>query len=63
MPNKDTNDLRARGDSFVYKTGVEYPTDIGLLEDSLIGAIKVASKLSSQYNVNCLPNIKMFISS
>ena len=54
LPNKDTNDLRARGDSFVYKTGVEYPTDIGLLEDSLIGAINVTSKLSSKYKVNGL---------
>ena len=54
LPDKDTNDLRARGDSFVYKTGVEYPTDIGLLEDSLIGAINVASKLSSKYKVNGL---------
>ena len=30
-----TKALKAKGDSFVMKTKVEYPTDIGLLEDGL----------------------------
>ena len=52
LPNNATSDLRVRGDSFVFKTGVEYPTDIGLLEDSLIGAITGIGKLCSKYKLN-----------
>jgi hypothetical protein len=40
-----------KGDSFVMKTKVEYPTDIGLLEDGVVGAIMEASKMAEIYSL------------
>ena len=37
--------------SFVMKTKVEYPTDIGLLEDGVVGAIMEASKMAGIYSL------------
>jgi IS5 family transposase len=47
-----TKELKAKGDSFVMKTKVEYPTDIGLLEDSLVGAIMEISEIANSYYLN-----------
>jgi transposase, IS5 family len=46
-----TKELKAKGDSFVMKTKVEYPTDIGLLEDGVVGAIMGISKIAKTYSL------------
>ena len=48
---KQTKELKVKGDSFVMKTKVEYPTDIGLLEDGVVGAIMEASKMAGAYSL------------
>ncbi len=48
---KQTKELKVKGDSFVMKTKVEYPTDIGLLEDGVVGAIMEASKMAEIYSL------------
>ena len=48
---KQTKELKVKGDSFVMKTKVEYPTDIGLLEDGVVGAIMEASKMAETYSL------------
>jgi hypothetical protein len=45
-------ELKAKGDSFVMKTKVEYPTDIGLLEDGSVGAIMEISEIAASYSLS-----------
>ena len=47
-----TKELKAKGDSFVMKTKVEYPTDIGLLEDGSVGAIMEISEIANSYSLS-----------
>ena len=49
--DNQTKELKVKGDSFVMKTKVEYPTDIGLLEDGVVGAIMESSKMAEAYSL------------
>ena len=46
-----TKELKAKGDSFVMKTKVEYPTDIGLLQGSSVSTIMEIYEIAHSYSL------------
>lgn len=51
VSEKNKKKLKVRGDSFVVKTNVEYPTDIGLLEDAIVTSIRDISEMANKYDL------------
>ena len=49
---KETEPLRGRCDSFVVETDVHYPTDIGLLFDSVRKVVQLSARLSERYGLS-----------
>jgi IS5 family transposase len=54
VEKKESDTLKARCDSFVVETHVEYPTDAGMLFDALQKIIVLTKDLCSHYNINGL---------
>ena len=51
LTEKQRGELKTKADSFVVKTKVEYPTDIGLLEDASTSAIREVAKISEKSGI------------
>jgi IS5 family transposase len=51
LTEKQRGSLKTKADSFVLKTKVEYPTDIGLLEDASTSAIRDITRMAEEANI------------
>ena len=51
LTEKQRGKLKTKADSFVVKTKVEFPTDIGLLEDASTSTIRCVAKMAKKANI------------
>lgn len=51
LTEKQRGEFKTKADSFVVKTKVEFPTDIGLLEDASTSVIRGVAKIAKEANI------------